>query len=161
MMKRQSRLTLVQVLVLVGIVALLASVVTPILQRMRETRGSLPCASNMRIIGQALLLYSLEHSGRYPQRLDELLGHEWSPSKAVFVCAVSGKPCILLAPGALASELGFDDIVAYEPLEAHDGEGSNVLFGDGHVCWLTAVELRQQLARSTTRAATQQASTRE
>jgi prepilin-type processing-associated H-X9-DG protein len=26
-----------------------------------------------------------------------------------------------------------DHIVAYEPLENHDGDGVNVLFGDGHV----------------------------
>jgi prepilin-type processing-associated H-X9-DG protein len=27
-------------------------------------------------------------------------------------------------------------IVAYEPLDNHNGNGSNVLFGDGHVGWI-------------------------
>jgi prepilin-type processing-associated H-X9-DG protein len=159
-MSRRPKITLTAVLVSVGIVALLISIVLPILDRLRQTSGIVPCASNMRVIGQALLLYSLEHGGRYPQRLDELLGYDWSPSKDRFVCAVSGKPVLFIAPRAVKADLTCDDVVAYEPLPAHDGEGSDVLYGDGHVTWLTAVELERELVRSTTRAATRHASTR-
>ena len=65
--RRSHGLTKVEVLVVVGIIALLISILIPALNRARQNDQRIHCASHLRQIGQALLLYSNDNKGAFPR----------------------------------------------------------------------------------------------
>jgi len=58
--------TLVELLVVIGIIALLISILLPSLQKSREQAVKVQCASNMRQWGQGLAMYVGANKGFYP-----------------------------------------------------------------------------------------------
>jgi prepilin-type N-terminal cleavage/methylation domain-containing protein/prepilin-type processing-associated H-X9-DG protein len=64
---RKAGFTLVELLVVIGINSLLISILLPSLNRARETANRVKCASNLRQIGQAIMLYANENKGNYPR----------------------------------------------------------------------------------------------
>ena len=53
----------------------------------RQRMGTQPCASNLRQVGQALLLYSMDHGGRLPDRLQDLTTGTYSLTEQALICA--------------------------------------------------------------------------
>ena len=58
--------TLVELLVVVGIIGILASILMPSLVRAREAARRAVCGSNLRQVGMCLQMYADESDGRYP-----------------------------------------------------------------------------------------------
>lgn len=70
MEKRRNAFTLVELLVVIGIIALLIALLLPSVSKARLQAAGTVCASNMRQVGTLLVEYSQAHRGQmYPPRL--------------------------------------------------------------------------------------------
>jgi prepilin-type processing-associated H-X9-DG protein len=140
-MSRRSKL--VDCLVGIGAIALLISIILPTWNRWREAQqgGRDPCASRLRQIGQAILLYANDNHGLCPPSLASLVKGD-GLSQEVLICpwdrsshADGESTYVYLGSGKRFNDLTVDDVLVYEPTNVHE-EGGNVLFGDGHVSFV-------------------------
>ena len=136
--------------------ALSMGVLLPATAKARESANRVKSMSNLRQIGMACMLYANENNGKYPPDLGTLLKTqdivaaafisprgrgevpaevramkaeqqaEWINQNADYVYLGKGKNNTMHA----------DEVLAYEKLEIGGRQGSNFLYGDGHVEWL-------------------------
>jgi prepilin-type N-terminal cleavage/methylation domain-containing protein/prepilin-type processing-associated H-X9-DG protein len=65
-MKSKSAFTLVELLVVIGIILILAAIVLPVIAQAREKARQTVCVSNMRQLGLAFELYTIDYNDRLP-----------------------------------------------------------------------------------------------
>jgi len=123
-------------------------------QRGFETAHRVRCASNLRQIGQAMLLYANENRGQFPPTMDELLLTQ-DITSVVFVCpstddtpatgmntqqtvanvSAGGHQSYVYLGKGKNGAAGANVVLVYEPL-SHHKDGFNALFGDGRVVFI-------------------------
>src|SRR6187399_536737 len=74
-MRKRSGFTLVELLVVIGIIAVLIAILLPTLNRAREAANKTACLSNLRQLGQAAIIYCNENKGRFPLEARNVLGN--------------------------------------------------------------------------------------
>jgi prepilin-type processing-associated H-X9-DG protein len=143
---------------LIGIALFLFSCLLPTGGHPREPGNRVKCASNLRQIGQGMMLYADDCGGRSPADLG-LLIIQADLNPEVFVCPSSNdtkatgsttqQAASLSTPGfcsyvylgaGLKIPASPSLIIAYEPLAHHGNDGINVLYGDGNVAWIKRKE---------------------
>jgi prepilin-type processing-associated H-X9-DG protein len=159
-------------LLYIGVTAVLGmlviSTMLPGLCKAREPANRAKCGSNLHQIGLGIQLYAQDHAGQYPDSFATLMQNE-ELTPAVFICPSSNdeaadgdtqaaiianmaKPhhlsYVYVGCGLTTSTVKDDAVIAYELPENHQGDGMNMLFGDGHVEWEQMAMARTLIAKA-------------
>lgn len=140
--------------------ATMTSVLLPSLSRARELAKRTVCMSNIRGVGMGCWIYANDHKDEFPKELNELvkLG---MVTPAQFVCPSAGTTeqdaeNYLNGRGSVGwtyisgqnSRSDVRNVLMFESLSHHDGEGGGVLFIDSHVQFMKPAELREAVVET-------------
>src|SRR4051812_31561444 len=95
-MRRRNAFTLVELLVVIGIIAILVAILLPTLGRARAAAQTVACASNARQLALAVRLFSQEHRGYMPALSDKAWAYQNDPSRSIWVYRSTTNPPVLL-----------------------------------------------------------------
>lgn len=122
-------------------IPLLVALALPSLHQAQESGNRVKSGSNLRQIGQGLILYANDNKGAYPpdfatlRKTQDLTDDNF---KSPDGHAKNGPDYVYLVYPGMKNDVAADLAIAYDAAELEAGEGANLLFGDGHVEYLDA-----------------------
>jgi competence protein ComGC len=143
--RKSAALTLVEVLVVIGIIALLAAILLPALAAARKKSSNISCADNLKFIGLSYQLWSGDHGDKYPTEVSVTNGgamESAATGDAVSVFQVMSNelstPKVLYCPNDaehswatnFGSGLIAKNISYFAGLDAHPNSPQSFLSGD-------------------------------
>jgi prepilin-type processing-associated H-X9-DG protein len=154
-----------------------AVVLHPVFGHSRRGDNRIKCASNMRQLGLAMVMYAKGNGGRFPDDLGQFIaeadvtpyvatcpsvkrgnaGYEGLAGDALAAWVNQNTVYIFVGQGLDVSGSA-ETVVLYEPVKDHAGDGANVLFLDAHTEFLQLRDFQKLLAaqnRPTTAPASQ------
>ena len=156
----QKRFTLVELLVVIGIIAILAAMLMPALQKARESANRSDCINQLKQIGLAIMMYANDNRGATPvygttaahdaADLRTLWDFDYLKSPQVFICrstkdtkandveelddTTPNKRCsYLYFAGLSTTDYTAEMGMVRDDNLNHTLKYGNVLFGDNHV----------------------------
>lgn len=90
MRRRQPGFSMVEIIVVMGVIGIMCSIIFPVLAEARQKARVTQCGSQLRQIGQAMVMYDTDHNRdmeNYPDRLTHLHALGYVQNDRVFVCA--------------------------------------------------------------------------
>jgi len=88
--RKRAAFTLVELLVVIGIISVLIAILVPVLSKARRKALEVACLSNLRQVGMALLAYAHEYGGSFPAPAASFYGPyyeedwvHWQPDRDV------------------------------------------------------------------------------
>lgn len=137
---------------LIGSSAMMGGIMAPAMARARESAERVQSQKNLRQIGMAAIMYANDNNGQLPASLDDL-------GKYGLNATVLDSPVGDAAGGDFVflgnAELRLPRLknvpqlaLAYDAAALQRGQGTNVLFLDGHVEWVSADRFEEILTRA-------------
>lgn len=131
------------------LIPLMISIFLPSLSRARELSKRTVCSAQLRGIGQALYIYAQdEPDGLFPER-----GCDWVARLSTntlprqFICPSdyqTARSSYYYVPG-YGTKSDPRQIILYERLDIHSGEGGNILYQDSHVSFVKSPEFEEAI----------------
>src|SRR4051812_39144710 len=79
--RKRKAFTLVELLVVIGIIAVLVGILLPALNKARSSAQKIKCAAQLRNLGQAFVLYANANKGKLPQHKQDGMAWLWDIPK--------------------------------------------------------------------------------
>jgi len=109
--RRPNAFSLVEVIVAIGIVALLAAVSLPVYTGVRQHANCSRCVANMHMLALAFLSYSYDNNGLLPGRIQT--GNKWP---TLLLPYVNNEPAVYVDPGdPVASSIPLSQLISNDP----------------------------------------------
>ncbi|MDY7011795.1 MAG: DUF3352 domain-containing protein, partial [Planctomycetota bacterium] len=140
--------------------SLATSILLPALARAKGKAKQAVSATNLNIIGKGVIIYAAENDDQFPSNLIKLVEAGFLPVELLMSPSSGrkarkdskGKPVgpfdYVYLGGQLTSSAPGSLIMAYERPEINKFQGTNVLYVDCHVAWVTMEQFQRDLAKT-------------